>query len=105
MRRFVCPECGCDEINELSMCVVVYPVKEWSYSGEPEAFDDPEVDWDSDMPYMTGYGPANERPPRTLECSQCCEQFEIPRIIDADEPSNESDRSETGGSRAAPTKN
>ena len=81
-RRFVCPECGSDEINELSMCVVAHPVTEWSYSGEPESFGDPEVDWDSDIPYLK-LTMAPEPAPRTLECSQCCEQFELPKVIDS----------------------
>ncbi len=63
------------------MCVVVHPVTAWSDAGEPLDFDDPEVDWDSDMPYLTDLY-LGHRPPRTLECSQCCEQFEHPRELD-----------------------
>lgn len=81
MSPFVCPKCGCDHINELSICVVTQPVTKWSESGEPEDYGQGEVDWESDMPYACLRGPQTE-PKLTLECAHCGEQFEKPKRLE-----------------------
>ncbi len=75
--EFVCPVCGYDRIAELAVSVVLHEVSRWKASGEPEEYDDPEVDWETDFPYAALHhsrGP----PSKTFECRRCCEQFERP---------------------------
>ena len=73
MSRFVCPKCGEDEINELTVCVVSHPVKNWSEAGEPAGYGNPIVDWQSHYPYsIVGGGDSKI----TLECRNCTAQFE-----------------------------
>ena len=76
MPNFVCPFCGNDEINELTVCVVSYPVKKWAASGEPTVYGNPIVDWQSDYSYNLlggGEGKIN------FECPDCGKQFEEPK--------------------------
>jgi hypothetical protein len=75
---FVCPKCGYGNINELSLCVVMHRVSEWRDDGAPAEFDEPEVDWESDMPYDLLGGPSRREPKATYECCRCGEQFEKP---------------------------
>jgi len=76
LNGFVCPKCGEGEINELSVCVASHPVKRWSETGEPTAYGNPIVDWQSDYPYSTvGGGEAKV----TFECANCMAQFEHPK--------------------------
>src|SRR5262249_13510333 len=49
MTRYECPTCGSEKINELSLCVVLHRVMEWSIRGEPRDYGEPTVDWESDM--------------------------------------------------------
>jgi len=81
MKRFVCPKCGSDHINELSICVVTHEVIKWSDSGEPEDYAQGEVDWESDMPYSCLRGPRT-KPVLTLECSYCGDRFHKAKRID-----------------------
>ncbi len=81
MNRFVCPKCGCGDFAELSLCVLSHRVAKWSNSGEPEEYEQAEVDWESDMPYVCLGGPRTALKV-TLECSHCGEQFEKPRRTD-----------------------
>ncbi|MGH7574488.1 MAG: hypothetical protein ACREM1_05075 [Longimicrobiales bacterium] len=39
---FGCPRCGRDNIIEVSMTLVSYPVTAWTEDGSPAAFGDPE---------------------------------------------------------------
>ena len=81
MAEFVCPKCGRGDMNELALCVVLRPVTKWTTHGKPADYAYPEVDWESDMPYVALGGP--KTPLRTtLECSHCGEHFEKPRRID-----------------------
>jgi len=80
MKQFVCPKCGCGDINELALCVVLHPVTKWNDCGEPEDYARGEVDWESDMPYVCLGGPRTALKV-TLECSHCGEQFEKPRRV------------------------
>jgi predicted RNA-binding Zn-ribbon protein involved in translation (DUF1610 family) len=82
MRIFVCPKCGCADINELSLCVVMHRVSEWSDDGQPERYDEGEVDWESDMPYDFLGRPLDREPKITFECCRCGEQFERPKPAD-----------------------
>ncbi len=75
MLAFVCPKCGEDEINELTVCVVSHPVKNWSDAGEPTRYGNPIVDWQSDYPYSVVSGD----PKITFECANCMAQFEHPK--------------------------
>jgi hypothetical protein len=76
MSRFVCPKCGEDEINELTVCVVSHPVKTWSEAGEPAGYGNPIVDWQSDYPYsIVGGGDSKIQ----FECGNCMAQFEEPK--------------------------
>ena len=76
MSRFVCPKCGEDEINELTVCVVSHPVKTWSDAGEPTGYGNPIVDWQSDYPYsIVGGGDSKI----TFECGNCMAQFDEPK--------------------------
>lgn len=76
MSTFVCSKCGEDEINELTVCVISHPVKKWSDAGEPTAYGNPIVDWQSDYPYGI-VGGVNSKV--TFECANCMAQFEQPR--------------------------
>ena len=76
MRKFVCPKCGEDRINELSVCVVSHPVTGWNDSGEPTRYGGPIVDWQSDCPYSVVGGGDSKI---TFECSNCSAQFEKPK--------------------------
>lgn len=78
---FVCPNCGSDEIAELSVCVVSHPVKTWSESGEPQQYELAVVDWESDLPYSELFGTKGS--PTTFECRGCGAQFETPRHVNA----------------------
>jgi ribosomal protein L37E len=78
MNIFVCPKCGYGNINELSLCVVMHRVTEWEPSGSPKEFGEPEVDWESEMPYDS-LGLPHRAPKVTLECCRCGEQFEKPK--------------------------
>jgi hypothetical protein len=80
MRRFVCPKCASDQVNELSICVVTHPVIKWSDAGKPEDYEQGEVDWESDMPYAALRGP-EAQPSITFECGRCGEQFGTPKRI------------------------
>ena len=51
MSRFVCPKCGEDEINELTVCVVSHPVKTGATPESRRVLGNPIVDWQSDYPY------------------------------------------------------
>ncbi len=73
---FVCPKCGYGNINELSLCVVMHRVTEWDPSGHPTELGEPEVDWESDMPYDSLVGPLDREPKPTFECCRCGEQFQ-----------------------------
>lgn len=79
---FVCPKCGYAKINELSLCVVMHRVTRWDASGRPGEFGEPEVDWESDMPYDALGGPPEREPKSTYECCRCGEQFEKPKPAD-----------------------
>lgn len=81
MKQFVCPECGCDEIVELRLCVVSYPVMTWWDTGEPDECGYAEVDWENDRPYASEDDPGSPREV-TLECGQCFAHFEKPKQID-----------------------
>lgn len=72
---FVCPQCGQDRINELTVCVVSNPVKKWSDEGEPAGYGHPIVDWQSDYSYSIVGGGSSKT---TFECANCMEQFEHP---------------------------
>ncbi|HLI80845.1 MAG TPA: hypothetical protein VKV03_12735 [Candidatus Binataceae bacterium] len=78
LSTFVCPKCGEDEINELNVCVVSHPVKQWNESGEPTSYGNPIVDWQSDYPYSVVSGD----PTITFECANCMAQFERPKRND-----------------------
>ncbi|MGC2493689.1 hypothetical protein [Candidatus Binatus sp.] len=82
MKLFVCPKCGCGDIIELSLCVVMYRVTEWSDDGQPLAYNEGKVDWESDMPYDSLVGPPERESKFTFECCRCCEQFEKPKPAD-----------------------
>ena len=82
MHIFVCPKCGCGNINELSLCVVMHRVTEWDPSGKPMEFGEPEVDFESDMPYEMLAGPLDRELKPTFECCRCGEQFEKPKPAD-----------------------
>jgi hypothetical protein len=82
MNIFVCPKCGYGKINELSLCVVTRRVTEWDLSGRPTGFGEPEVDWESDMPYDSLGSPPNRELKPTFECCRCGEQFEEPKPAD-----------------------
>lgn len=86
MNPFVCPKCGYANINELSLCVVAHRVSEWSLDGQPLAYDEGKVDWESDMPYNVLGRPLDREPKPTYECCRCGEQFERPK------PANEARR-------------
>jgi hypothetical protein len=76
MGTFVCPKCASDEINELTVCVVSHPVKNWSDAGEPTSYGNPIIDWQSDYPYsIVGGGDSKI----TFECANCMAQFENPK--------------------------
>lgn len=76
LSTFVCPKCGEDEINELNVCVVSHPVRKWNDVGEPTAYGNPIVDWQSDYPYnIVGGGDSKV----TFECANCMAQFEQPK--------------------------
>jgi predicted RNA-binding Zn-ribbon protein involved in translation (DUF1610 family) len=79
---FVCPKCGYGSINELSLCVVMHRVTEWDASGQPAEFGEPEVDWESEMPYDSLGGPLDRETKPTFECCRCGEQFEKPKPAD-----------------------
>ena len=79
---FVCPKCGYGNINELSLCVVMHRVTAWDASGSAEEFGEPEVDWESEMPYDCLQGPPDREPSATYECCRCGEQFEKPKPAD-----------------------
>ncbi len=85
MSKFVCPKCGEDEINELTVCVVSHPVKKWSDAGEPTGYGHPIVDWQSDYPYSI-VGGGNSKV--TFECANCMAHFEQPR--ESSEPKSQS---------------
>jgi predicted RNA-binding Zn-ribbon protein involved in translation (DUF1610 family) len=76
MKKFVCPKCGGDEINELSVCVVSNPVTGWNDSGEPTRYGSPLVDWQSYYPYRVLGGCRSNI---TFECPNCMTQFERPK--------------------------
>jgi hypothetical protein len=76
---FVCPFCGYGDIDELALCVVTHRVTAWSASGEAEEFGEPEVDWESDMPYDALRGSRGTALKSTFECRRCREQFERPK--------------------------
>ena len=78
----MCPKCGYGSINELSLCVVMHRVTEWDPSGCAKEFGEPEVDWESEMPYDSLGGPLDREPRATFECSRCGEQFEKPKPAD-----------------------
>jgi hypothetical protein len=82
VKLFVCPKCGCGDINELSLCVVLYRVTEWSDDGQPLAYDEGKVDWESDMPYDSLGAPLDHESKFTFECCRCLEQFEKPKPAD-----------------------
>jgi hypothetical protein len=82
MNLFVCPKCGYGEINELGLCVVMHRVTEWSADGQPLAYDEGKVDWESDMPYDSLGGPLDRESRFTFECCRCFEQFEKPKPAD-----------------------
>ena len=79
---FVCPKCGYAKINELSLCVVTHRVTEWDPSGKPMEFGEPEVDFESDMPYDMLVPPQDRELKPTFECCRCGEQFEEPKPAD-----------------------
>jgi len=66
MHIFVCPKCGYGDIRELSLCVVIYRVTEWSDDGQPLAYDEGEVDRESDVPYDTLGGPLDREAKPTM---------------------------------------
>jgi predicted RNA-binding Zn-ribbon protein involved in translation (DUF1610 family) len=75
---FVCPKCGDDAINELTVCIVSHPVRSWSDDGEPVRYGPPIVDWQSSYPYSIVGGGGSKT---TFECANCMEQFEHPARI------------------------
>ncbi len=75
--EFVCPVCGYDRIAELAVSVVLHEVSRWKESGEPEEYEDPEVEWETDFPYASLHR-LRGRLPKTFECRRRCEQFERP---------------------------
>jgi len=78
--EFVCPKCGSPNIYELSLCVVIHYIRRWGADGIPEEYeDDPEVDWESDMPYDNLLGPNRKKMALTFECDNCTAQFEHPQ--------------------------
>jgi transcription elongation factor Elf1 len=88
MKKFVCPKCGEDQINELSVCVVSNPVTGWTDSGEPTRYGGPIVDWQSDYSYnIVGGGDSKI----TFECSNCRTQFEQPKRAADNRLNNEPD--------------
>jgi predicted RNA-binding Zn-ribbon protein involved in translation (DUF1610 family) len=75
--NFVCPFCENDEINELTVCVVSYPVKKWGTSGEPTAYGNPIVDWQSTHSYnLVGGGSGANN----FECPECGKHFAEPKL-------------------------
>ena len=82
MHIFVCPKCGCGDINELSLCVVMHRVTEWTDDGQPAAYDEGKVDWESDLPYDSLGAPLDRESKFTFECCRCLEQFEAPKPAD-----------------------
>jgi hypothetical protein len=76
---FVCPFCGYGDIDELALCVVTHRVIAWSANGEAEDFGEPEVDWESDMPYDALRGSRGAALKSTFECRRCREQFKTPK--------------------------
>ena len=63
----MCPKCGYGNINELSLCVVMHRVTEWDPSGSSKEFGEPEIDWESEMPYDSLGGPLDREPTATFE--------------------------------------
>ncbi|MGC2445298.1 hypothetical protein [Candidatus Binatus sp.] len=82
MNDFVCPYCGDHEVAELSWCVVIHPVKQWTDDGVAADYREAEVDWESDLPY----GALDKSlPEETLvyECRACGKQFRKPSRADS----------------------
>lgn|SRR5579872_4202909 len=77
--EFVCPKCKSGNIYELSLCVVIHPVRRWNKDGTAEEYEAPEVDWESDMPYDALLGRNGKTPVLTFECGECMQQFEHPK--------------------------
>ena len=77
--KFVCPDCGSGDIYELALCVVIHRVRRWGKRGTPLEYEDPEVDWESDMPYDSLFGPNRQKTGLTFECGNCEAHFEHPK--------------------------
>lgn len=81
LNKFVCPYCGDSEIAELSWCVVLYPVERWTDEGTAQEYREPEVDWESDMPYGAMDESVSELKV-VYECRGCGKQFRKPSRAD-----------------------
>ena len=77
LSKFTCPYCGDSEVAELSWCVVLHPIEHWTDEGVAEDYREPEVDWESDLPYDTINESLSELKP-VYECRGCAKQFRKP---------------------------
>ena len=73
--KLVCPKCGEDQINELTVCIVSHPVQSWSDAGDPVRYGHPIVDWQTNYPYSVAGGGSSKV---IFECANCMDQFEHP---------------------------
>jgi hypothetical protein len=83
--EFVCPKCRSGNIYELSLCVIIHRVRQWSDAGIPEDYEPLEVDWESDMPYDLLLKKPRKAPVPIFECEECTAQFEHPKRAEGSE--------------------